>query len=336
MIRHIFAALAALGIATAAGAQTEIRIALDGPLSAAHAGLAVARAEGLFAGAGLAVELVGTAGSRDALSRTALGNYAAAITDFSTLTEFVYDQPQAPVMGGLVIEDRAGHALIARRDAGIAEPADLATRKIGRVRDDEAARRLPNYASAMGLAPLSDGYTSFPDTAALVAALADGSVEAIAARAAMVLPELAAAGLGADALAVFMLADAPLYHPGRTLALNTEVTTPETAQALVDATIAGWQRAAADPAAAVDALLTLAPGLDAGREAARLEMVLSHNILTDWVLAEGIGMPFNGRLEGAFAQLQEDPAFVLSINRQWVLDPAYLPPSEARKIAPAR
>ena len=337
MIRHIVMAFALVASGSAAVAQTEVRLALDGPLSAAHAGIAMAEVEGLFAGAGLSVELVATSGSRDAVSRVAVGSYHAAIADLGTLTEFLNDVPGARVIGVMVIEDRPGHAVIARRDAGIAAPADLAGHTLGRVRDDEAARRLPNFASALGLRPVSDGFKSFPDTDALAAALADGTVNAIVARAPMVLPELAAAGLGADDLVVFRMADAPLHVSGRTLAVNTDNAAPgaRTAQALIRAIVLGWGRAIADPDAAVAALVALDPTLDPALEAVRLEMIVQQNILTDWVRENGIGKPFNGRLEAGYSELQEDPAFVIGVDGNMVLNFGSLPSQAVRMIAPA-
>ncbi|MBW6507214.1 MAG: ABC transporter substrate-binding protein [Rhodobacteraceae bacterium] len=333
MIRHLVAALALFVLASPASAQSELRFALDGAVGGAGAAYILADDGGFFEAEGLLVDVRPTRSALDAVSQVSLGNYAMGAVDFPTFAEFIIMNPGAPVISVMVIHDRPAFTVVGLKSHGIAAVSDLAGHRVGHDSDSLMTNRLQNLANANDF-QLVDVTLTHRDPAAMAASLAAGDVDAVAGVGYQLLPDLARLGVAAEDLTVLPMADNGLVLYGEVLVVNSEYAkkSPGTVTKLLAAVTKAWQASLADPEAAIAAVVARNPDLDPALEAARLEMIISENVLTAWVLENGLGAPNQARQEWNVAQLQDNPDFINSENRETFFASEYLPSARERAV----
>ncbi len=333
MIRRLVAALALLALTNPASAQSELRFALDGAVSGAGAAYILADDGGFFEGEGLLVDVRPTRSALDAVSQVSLGNYAMGAVDFPTFAEFITMNPGAPVISVMVIHDRPAFTVVGLKSHGIETVNDLAGHRIGHDSDSLMVNRLQNLANSNGFR-LIDVTLTHRDPASMAAALAAGEVDAIAGFGYALLPDLARLGVSADDLTVLPMADNGVVLYGEVLVVNSDYAKKSsgTVTKLLAAVTKAWQATLADPDVAIAAVVARNADLDPALEAERLRMIISENVLTDWVVENGLGAPNQARQEWNVAQLQDNPDFINSENRESFFAIDFIPSAKDRAV----
>lgn len=333
MFRYLFAAVAALALGNPALAQSEMRLAIDGPLNGASAPYVLAADTGIFAAEGVSVDVRPTRSGLDVVGRVALGTYVGGVVDFGTFAEYMISNPGVPLIAAMVIHDRPAYAVIGRKSRGVAEPADLMGHTLGHDSSSLIENRLVNFSYANDLT-IAEIVLHHVEPTDLARALANGEVDAILGASYEMLPELARLGMPLDDLAVFHMADHGVVLYGQVVVINTDFAKQSsgTAAKLLTGILNGWKAAIADPQAAIAAVVARDPALDTALESERLAAIIAENVLTPYVLENGMGDISQRRIEWNIAQLQDNPIFINSEEAEKFFSNTWLPSPDARAM----
>ncbi len=332
MIRRLAAALAILALAGPATAE-EFKFAVDGAITGAAAAYVFGADSGLFEAEGIDLDVRPTRGALDAVSRVAMGSYPFGVSDLGTFAEYIIMNPGSRVISLMVIHDRPAFTVIGLKSHDITTVTDLPGHIVGNDSDNFARFRMQNVANSNGFA-LEDLTLKHVAPAELASALATGEVDAVIGLSYDILPELAQLGIAADDLAVLPMADDGLVLYGQVLLINSDFLSSSSGNAtkISAAVLKAWKATIADPAAAVAAVIARNPELDPALEAERLRMIIAENVLTPYVLENGFGTPNQARQEWNVAQLQDNPAFINSEERETFFNINFLPSAKDRAM----
>ena len=100
---------------------------------------------------------------------------------------------------------------------------------------------------------------------------------------------------------------------------------PELVKGFLDAVAKGWKDAIATPDAAISALLKRNPAADAALETERLQMAIDANVLTDFVMENGMGSIDAARMASAIEQTKSVYAFQNEPDASLYFDSSFLP-----------
>ncbi|WP_372837635.1 ABC transporter substrate-binding protein [Phaeovulum sp.] len=332
MIKRLAAALAILVLAGPATAE-ELKFAVDGPITGAAAAYVFGADSGLFEAEGLDLDVRATRSALDAVSRIALGSYPFGVVDMPTFAEYIIMNPGSRVISLMVIHDRPAFTVVALKSSGIAAVTDLPGHVVGQDSDSFAKYRMQNIANSNSF-DMSD--LTFKNVAPteLAAALAAGEVDAVTGFSYEILPELAKLGVATDDLVIMPMADNGLVLYGQVLVINSDYLAKSSGVAtrLTAAVLKAWKATIADPEAAVAAVIARNAELDPALEAERLRMIIAENVLTPYVLENGFATPSQARQEWNVAQLQDNPAFINSEERDTFFNMNFLPSAKDRAM----
>lgn len=333
MIRRIIAALAFVVLANPASAQSELKFALDGAVGGASAAYVLADDGGLFEALGINVDVRPTRGALDAVSRVSVGTYAMGVADFPTFAEFKVMSPGAPVIAVMIMHDRPAFTVIGLKSHGINTVADLVGHKVGHDSDSLVNNRMMNLTNANQIS-IADITLTHRDPGALAAALAAGDVDAIVGMSYDLLPDLARLGVKPEDLTVLPMADNGVVLYGQVVVANTDWASKSSGivTKVLAGVMEGWKATLAAPDAAIAAVVARDATLDPALEAERLAMIISENLLTPYVLENGLGAASQARLEWNVAQLQDNPDFINSEDASTFFDASFLPAQQTRVV----
>ncbi len=294
MTRHLIPAslmgAALLALAPQATAQTAMPFALDWRFEGPSAPYFLAIDNGHFAAEGLSVEITPGQGSLDAIPKVATGAFPIGFADFSSLVRFIDQNPDAPVTGVMVIYDKPAFAVVGRRSQGVETPADLEGRRLGAPPPDGAWAQFPIFAAAQGLdiEAITVEPVGFPTREPMLAA---GEVDAVTGFSFTSFLNTVRLGIDPDDVSVMLMADYGVAHYGNVIIVNTDFAeaNPEAVTGFLRAVAHGVRDTVADPEAGVAAIAARNPALDPDLELERLQIALRDNIMTDWVMANGLG-----------------------------------------------
>ena len=302
------AMLAAAGIlaASTASAQVEMPFALDWKFEGPSAPYFAAIDNGHFAAEGLNVEISAGQGSLDAIPKVATGAFPIGFADINSLIKFLDQNPGAPVIGVMMIYDKPPFAVVGRKSQGVMEPKDLEGRILGAPPPDGAWAQFPAFATANGLdmSKITVEPVGFPTREPM---LAEGKVDAITGFSFSSYLNLVRLGIAEDDISTLLMADYGLSLYGNTIIANTEyaAANPDHVSGFLSAVASGWTDAIADPDSAIASLVARNPAADADLEKWRLQLAVDANVLTDYVLANGLGGIDDDRMAAALEQLAE-------------------------------
>lgn len=255
----VLALLWVAGLAHALAATPEkVTVRLDWLASAYHAPLFVARERGFFAAQGLDVELENGQGSIATLQVVGAGNDTLGLANLSALATARSRGVPVVAIGSLI--QRAPEAVLSLATANIHSPKDLEGKRWGAVAGDEAQRLFMAFAARNHVNVSTIHKISLNHSAAL-SALLNGDVDFICAwaledglklaRVKPINPPMLFAASGINTLGT------AIFVTQRTLAEKAEVL-----RRFMVATRQGAAAVAADPTAAVQALLRARPESD--------------------------------------------------------------------------
>lgn len=327
------AGLLGASLALPASAQTAMPFALDWRFEGPAAPYFLAIDNGHFAEAGLSVEVSPGQGSLDAIPKVATGAYPVGFADFSSLVRFLDQNPEAPVTAIMVLYDKPAFAIVGRISQGVSTPADLEGRTLGAPPPDGAWAQFPIFAAAQGLDvdTITIEPVGFPTREPMLAA---GEVDAVTGFSFTSYLNTTRLGVDAEDISVMLMADYGVAHYGNVIIVNTDFAeaNPEAVTGFLGAVVAGLRDTVADPAAGVAAIAGRNPALDSELELERLEIALRDNILTDWVMENGVGGIDPERMALSLEQIGMVYEFQLPVDADRYFTDAFLPPAEERMI----
>ncbi len=303
--RTIFTAIGLSAVAVAAHAQTSMPFALDWRFEGPSAPYFVAIQEGYFADAGLEVEITAGQGSLDAIPKVATGAFPIGFADINSLIKFLDQNPDAPVIGAMMVYDKPPFAIVGRRSLGVEEPLDLEGRTLGAPPPDGAFAQWPIFVAETGIdaSTVTIEPVGFPTREP---SLAEGTVDAVTGFSFTSFLNTSRLGVPEDDISVILMADHGVDLYGNVIIVNTDFAeaNPDAVSAFLEAVAKGVIDTIADPAAAVEAIVPFNPAMDVELELRRLELALRDNIVTDWVLANGMGTIDADRFANSIEQIR--------------------------------
>ncbi|PQO24454.1 ABC transporter substrate-binding protein [Rhodobacteraceae bacterium WD3A24] len=320
------AAVAGIALSGPALAQTEMNFALDWRFEGPAAPYFAAVDNGHFAEEGLEVEISPGQGSLDAIPKVATGAFPVGFADMASLVKFLDQNPGAPVTGVMMMYDRPAFAVIGRVSRGIETPEDLEGSVLGAPPPDGAWAQFPAFAAAndLDMDSITVESVGFPTRAPM---LAEGEVDAITGFSFTSFLNVARLGVPEEDISTILMAEHGLELYGNVIIVNTDFAAenPEAVTGFLRAVARGLQDVVDDPEAGIESLVARNPALDNELELRRLNLALRDNILTDWVLENGLGNIDPARLERSLDQIAMGYEFQRDPDPALYFTDAYLP-----------
>jgi NitT/TauT family transport system substrate-binding protein len=307
-------------------ADTKIPFTLDWKFEGPSAPFFNAIDKGYFKEAGLDVEISPGKGSLDAIPKVATGSFPLGFADINSLIKFLDQNPGAPVTAIMMIYDKPPFAVIGRKSLGIKSPADLPGSVLGAPPPDGAWAQFPSFAKANGLDmnEIKVEPVGFPTREPM---LAEGKVASVTGYSFSSFLNLVRLGVPEDDISTILMADHGLKLYGNAIIVNTDFASSnaKVVVSFLGAVGKGWKDAVSNPSSAIDALVKRNPAADKNLEERRFNLALTGNVMTDYVVKNGMGNIDKARFEAAIAQLSETYKYKTKPNSKLYFTDAYLP-----------
>ena len=334
--------LAGLGLAAGvalsafgADAKTPIKFTLDWKFEGPAAPFLIAQDKGYFAAEGLDVTVDSGNGSAGAVTRVASGAYDLALADINSMMEFNEKNPDKAMKAVFMVYNTPPFSIFTLKKNGIDKPAALAGKTLGAPVFDAPRKLFPAYAKAVGIAPDAVTWKTM-DPPLREPMLVRGDVDGISGFYYTSLLNLRALGVAEKDLNIFSYADSGLDLYSNALIPSPKLLSenPEALKGFMRAVVKGWRDVIADPEAGIAAVKKRDPLIDPALELERLKMVISRNVLTPEVKADGMGGVRPERLASAIDQVALAFGFASKPAPAAVFDASLLPAEADRKLAP--
>ncbi len=307
-------------------ADTKIPFTLDWKFEGPSAPFFNAIDKGYFKDEGLDVEISPGKGSLDAIPKVATGSFPLGFADINSLIKFLDQNPGAPVTAIMMIYDKPPFAVIGRKSLGIKSPADLPGSVLGAPPPDGAWAQFPSFAKANGLDmnKIKVEPVGFPTREPM---LAEGKVSSVTGYSFSSFLNLVRLGVPEDDITTILMADHGLKLYGNAIIVNTDFASSnaKVVKSFLGAVGKGWKDAVSNPSSAIEALVKRNPAADKNLEERRFNLALSGNVMTDYVLKNGMGNIDKARFEAAIAQLSETYKYKTKPDSKLYFTDAYLP-----------
>ena len=307
-------------------ADTKIPFTLDWKFEGPSAPFFNAIDKGYFKDVGLDVEISPGKGSLDAIPKVATGSFPLGFADINSLIKFLDQNPGAPVTAIMMIYDKPPFAVIGRKSLGIKSPADLPGSVLGAPPPDGAWAQFPSFAKANGLDmnKIKVEPVGFPTREPM---LAEGKVSSVTGYSFSSFLNLVRLGVPEDDITTILMADHGLKLYGNAIIVNTDFASSnaKVVKSFLGAVGKGWKDAVSNPSSAIEALVKRNPAADKNLEERRFNLALSGNVMTDYVLKNGMGNIDKARFEAAIAQLSETYKYKTKPDSKLYFTDAYLP-----------
>lgn len=329
-MKHITHFMAAMAVSTTAafagGHATDVDFALDWKFEGPSAPYFAAIDNGHFENAGLNVEITAGSGSLDAIPKVATGAFPIGFADINSLIRFLDQNPGAPVTAVMMIYDKPPFAVIGRASLGVSAPSDLEGKVLGAPPPDGAWAQFPIFATEndLDVSAIKVEPVGFPTREPM---LAEGNVAAITGFSFSSYLNLVRLGVPEDDITTLLMADYGLDLYGNAVIVNTDfaVENPDVVSGFLEAVAMGWKDAIADPASVMPSLIERNPAADSDLEQRRLQLAIDANVLTDKVMADGMGTIDADRMAAAIEQIKLVYEFQNAPNTSLYFTDAYLP-----------
>lgn len=327
------AVIPALLASTIAMAEVKVNFTLDWRFEGPSAPYFLAIDNGHFAAENVSVEISAGQGSLDAIPKVATGAFPIGFADINSLVTFLDQNSSAPVTAVMMIYDKPPFSIIGRKSQGINSVADLEGSIIGAPPTDGAWAHFPIFATENGLdrSKIKVEPVGFPTREPM---LAEGKVDSVAGFSFSAYLNLVRLGVPEDDLTTLLMADHGVALYGNAIIVNTDYAkqNPEVITGFITAVAKGVADAQADPMAGAKAVVARNPAGDVDLEAWRLRLALEANILTDYVMTNGIGNIDTARFAKALQQIGTNYEFKNTADASAIFTDAYLPAADLLKM----
>ena len=326
------ATAAALGMSPA-GAQTDLKFALDWKFEGPSAPYFVAIDKGYYKAEGLNVTIDSGPGSVAGIARIAAGTYPLGFFDINSLVKFRDQNPDKKVQAVLMIYDKPAFAIGTTAKTGITKPKDLEGRVLGAPTADGAFAQWKAFVKENGIdeSKVKIENVGFPVREPM---LAEGKVDAITGFSFSMYYNLLQKGLKPEDIKTMLMADYGLVLYGNAIMVNPDYAkaNPKAVAGFVRGTIKGVLDTIKDPDTAIKSVLARNETADAKIELDRLKMSLRDNFVTPWVKANGFGGVDMARLAKSIDQIGLTYEFKNRPTAEDIFTSQYLPPAAERKL----
>ncbi|SDZ19108.1 NitT/TauT family transport system substrate-binding protein [Jannaschia faecimaris] len=325
--------VAALTLAAPVAAQTEMPFALDWKFEGPSAAYFAAVDNGHFAAEDLSVEISAGQGSLDAIPKVATGAFPVGFADINSLMRFLDQNPGAPVTAVMMIYDKPPFAIVGRKSQGVSEPKDLENHVLGAPPPDGAWAQFPIFAETAGIdvSKVTVEPVGFPTREPM---LAEGEVDAVTGFSFSSYLNLVRLGVPEDDISTILMADHGLELYGNAIIVNTDFAeaNPEAVTGFLRAVAKGWKDVIADPAMGAQAVIDRNPAGDTDLEERRLQLSIDANVLTPYVMENGLGGIDADRMASAIEQTKMVYEFQTEPDAALYFTDAYLPAASDRML----
>lgn len=326
MFHRTIAAATLTLVAGAAQAQTDVPFTLDWRFEGPSAPYLVAIDNGHFADEGLNVSIEAGTGSVNTIPKIATGAFPIGFGDINSVIKFLDQNPGAPITAVMMIYDKAPFAIVGRKSLGIEGPSDLEGKTLGAPPPDGAWAQWPVFVEETGIdaSTVAVEPVGFPQREPSLAA---GNVDAITGFSFSSVVTSKALGVPEDDITNILMADHGLELYSNAILVNTDwaAENGETVEAFLRAVAAGWMDAVANPEPAIQSVIERNPAADPALEQERLQMAVDQNVLTPWVMENGMGTIDPERMDRALEQLAQTYEFQNEPDASLYFTDAYLP-----------
>jgi NitT/TauT family transport system substrate-binding protein len=257
-LRRLAAGLA-LVLALPALAQEKMQLQLNWFQLADHAPIYLAIKKGYFKEEGIELTVLRGSGSADSAKKIDLGQADVGISDAPTVLTAISKGANLKMVA--VVYDKAGNNLFFKKGSTIKTPKDLVGKKVAVPPADSHRVLWPAFAAINGIDPSSVTLVNIKPEgkqAIVAAGEVDGAFDLYTSYA------IWEKVLGKGQVGNMLWADFGLPIYGHTYFVNNDLIkkNPKLIEKFLRATHKGWRDAKANPAAAIDAMVELVPGLD--------------------------------------------------------------------------
>lgn len=317
-----------------AQAQTAVKFALDWKFEGPSAPYFVAIDKGYYKAEGLDVSIDSGPGSVAGIARVAAGTYPLGFFDINSLVKFRDQTPDRPVKAVMMVYDRPPFAIISLKSMGITKPKDLEGKILGAPAPDGAYAQWNAYVKANDIdaSKVKIENVGFPVREPMLAA---GKVNAITGFSFSSYFNLLQKDVKPSDIVVMLMADQGIVLYGNAIMVNPEFAkaNPKVVAGFVRATIKGFIDTAKDPDSAIKSVMKRNEIGDEKLELERLRMALRDNMVTPWVLANGVGGIDPARFAKGIDQLAETFEFKGAKPKpEDIFTTEFLPPASERKM----
>ena len=317
--------------------STSIRFINDWKWEGQAAPLLLSFDKGYFEQESLDVSLDPGTGSVNAIPKVASGEYHMGSADINSLITWRVENPDVDMKAIYIIYNRPPFAVLGRPSLGVLGPQDLEGNTLGAPRFDGAFAQWPAFVAANGIlesrVDIQD--VEFPVRESMLAA---GDVDAITGFSFSSYVTLQQIGVPTSDISLMLMSDFGLDLYGNAIIVNPQFAAdnPAAVKAFLRAAIRGYQETIANPAAAVEHVMSRLDDADAAVELQRLIMAIGHHIVTDEVRQLGLGGVINSRLQKSITQLSDIHDFAQPPMAEDIFDDSYLPTLNARQIVDSK
>lgn len=332
-MRHIWAVIGVVVLSTVGAAQVSVenvRFSIDWVWQGVYAPYIVGVYKGFYAEEGLAVTVDRGYGSADTAAKIAAGVYDMGVVDLAVLVEFNAKNPGQELIAVAVIYNYSPLCIMTLSRTGIKAPKDLEGRKIGAPAGAAARVLFPAFAKVTGIdASRVEWVTVSP--ALREPMLVKGEVDATAPFLDALLT-LKLAGVPEEEVVIFHYPKYGLDLYGLAVVTRPDVivSRPHVVRKMVRAIIKSWLWAIDHPDEMINILLQQDPLVDPKIEKERFLLAVQRLILTEEVLAYGIGYASVERLQRHITIVTETLELPRLLSVDQVFTDAFLPPLEER------
>ncbi|MGF1626465.1 MAG: ABC transporter substrate-binding protein [Alphaproteobacteria bacterium] len=327
-------AVALVAGAATARAEVDINFTLDWKFQGPTAAFLVAVDEGYFAEEGLNVSVDAGNGSAGAVTRVASGAYQLGMADINSLVTFLVENPGQDIRAVYMIYDSPPFSVFTLTSSGIESPADMAGRTLGAPVFDASYQLFPAFAHETGIDEAAVERINM-DVPLRETMLVTGEVDMISGHYFSSMLDLKAKGVAEEDIRYFLYADYGMDFYGNAVIASGDFIAehPEAVAAFNRALARGWATVIADPDSAIESVLARDPLVDAELELERLHLALGTNVMTPYVMENGMGDIVAERMESAIDQLAIAYGFTETPTVDDVWTDAFLPDLELRTLA---
>ncbi|XWN30836.1 MAG: ABC transporter substrate-binding protein [Devosia sp.] len=289
-------AVAAIAFATPSFAEDDVRLRLNWMYYGSHAGFALGKDKGLYDDAGIDLDIRSGNGSSSAHRLVANGDSDFAYGSCGALVTLA--SQGAPITSVAVIDAMGTEAILVRPDAGVSEIADLKGKTLLTTANAGVNTFFPIVLSNAGLSEGDVRIVNVPD-GALVSSYLQGSGDAVGMLGGLDDKPAEIKANGGEDPVSFPYSDYGVNQVGYCISTHNDTIAekPELVDRFVDATIAAYKAAEADPDAAVASMADIVGGTmaeDQGKAQARSVLDVTLGILYSGANADktlGLNVP---------------------------------------------
>ena len=294
-----------------------------------HFGPVMAKAAGLYDKAGLDVEILRGYGSGESVKRSAAGTTTFAMADAASVV-FGRDKGLQTKQIATIL-DKSSDAVYYRKASGIKTPKDLEGRTMGMATAESHLMLFPVFAKKAGIDATKVQWVTMTSPAKIPSLMA-GKIDAMMTFVTEE-PNITSAGTKANAeWGRFLFADYGVenYSIGLIASDALMKSNPALVKKFVNATMAGYALAVADPEAAADAFIKAFP--ESSRELVLAQWkIVAGQLVTDTAKQKGLGYMTEEKMAATIDMIKANSKLENNIQPKDVYTMEFLEPQFPRK-----